>query len=312
MEELHPEAAQIIDARADASIPPFRSLSPTGLRNLVRRTRTTSEDPPAIDSIDEYRVSGPNGDVPVRTYDPTRETDTPAVVYFHGGGWVYGDLDYVDPLCRVLADRLQWPVVSVDYRLAPEHPFPTPFQDAYAGASWVAEYAESLGIDPDRVVLAGDSAGGNLATAVALRAREAPDAFRPAYQVLVYPLLEYAFDTESYSTFSEGYYVTRADLRWFWNQYIGSEIDAKNSYACPLAARSLDGLPDATVLTAGCDPLRDEGEAYATRLEDTGADVNLVRFEKMIHGFFTRVPDLDVGMDAIDVVVDDLTAALGS
>jgi Esterase/lipase len=241
-------------------------------------------------------------------YVPEREGPYPTLVYYHGGGWVIGDLDSHDETCRVLASEADCLVVSVDYRRSPEHKFPTPLEDCYTAFEWVFENAESMQIDTDSVLIGGDSAGGNLAAAVALLARdnEGPEIAR---QVLIYPVTDYGFDTPSYEENGDGGLLSRADMEWFWDHYLRDEIDGKNPYASPLQARRLEGLPPTIVITCGLDPLRDEGATYAKRLEEAGVPVTYHNYEDCIHGiaqFLADPMDLSRSRDLLGDVAADL------
>jgi acetyl esterase len=225
------------------------------------------------------------------------------LVYLHGGGWVVGSLETHDGVCRALASRTPCVVAAVDYRLAPEHRFPAAVEDAWAATAWVAEHAASIGGDPDRIAVGGDSAGGTLATACAIRARD--HGLRLALQLLVYPVTDHRFDTASYEECAEGYGLTRDAMRWYWAQYLGPD-DGSSPEASPLRAADLAGLAPAHVVTAEYDPLRDEAEAYAARLEEAGVPVRLDRCEGLIHGFL-RMPGT---IRRADAVLDDAAAAL--
>jgi acetyl esterase len=217
-----------------------------------------------------------------RVYSPETDAALPAVVYLHGGGWVVGSIESHDPLCRALAARTPAVVVSVDYRLAPEHTFPAAVDDAWAATQWVAEHAADLGADPERLVVAGDSAGGNLAAAVALRMRDA--GLPLALQVLIYPVIDADLDSSGYTRLGEGLNLTRTKMQWFWDTYLGG-ADGAHPHASPARADDLTGLAPALVLTAEYDPLADEAEAYARRLSEAGVPVTLTQYEGQIHGF---------------------------
>ncbi|MFQ5427224.1 MAG: alpha/beta hydrolase [Gaiellales bacterium] len=229
------------------------------------------------------------------------------MVYFHGGGWVIGDLDTHDGVARALANRARSVVVSVDYRLAPEHPFPASIDDAWAATAWVAEHGPQ-GIDRDRLAVGGDSAGGNLAAIVARRARERDLDLR--FQLLVYPVTDFDLGTRSYLDYAEGCGLSRDAMRWFWDLYVPSEQSRASPDASPLRARDVTGLPPALVQTAEFDVLRDEGEAYAARLEEAGVPVTLTRYDGLIHGFIRMPGVLDRASDALDEAAAALRAAL--
>lgn len=239
----------------------------------------------------------------VRVYIPDGPPPFPLVVYFHGGGWVSGDLAMHDGTCRRIANRAQCVVVNVDYRLAPEHRFPAAVDDARRAVCWAQEHADALLADPRRLAVAGTSAGGNLAAAVALRARDegGPDI---SLQVLVYPVVDATMSSASYRTLATGYLLDREMMEWFWEQYVPEPDDRLHPWASPLHATSLAGLPAAVVVTAEFDPLRDEGEAYAARLADAGVPVLARRYDGQIHSFFGYP---DVIADA-DRAISDISA----
>ena len=253
----------------------------------------------SIARIENRTVPGPAGQIPVRIYTPVGTAPFPVLVYFHGGGWVIGNLDTHDGICRSLANRVGCLVVSVDYRLAPEHPFPAAPEDCYAATRWLAEHAGSLGGDKGRIAVGGDSAGGNLAAVVALMARDRGGP-KLAFQLLVYPATDTDFETRSYRENSEGYFLTRADMVWFWNHYAPRDEDRRNPYAAPLRAASLRGLPPALVITAEFDPLCDDGNAYAARLREDGVPVRLSQQDGLIHGFFQMGAVIDRGRASVD------------
>lgn len=289
-------------------------MSPAEARAAAQGFRALAGEPEPVADVIDRTFPGPASPVPVRIYTPNG-TPTgasggpfPCLVYYHGGGWVFGDLDGVDSICRAVANRAGCKVVSVDYRLAPEHKFPAPFDDCYAALKWVANHGSEIGVDARRLAVGGDSAGGNLAAAVTIKARdERGPAIR--HQVLVYPVTNHDFGTASYSSNAEGYLLTRAMMRWFWNHYLSSAEDGRNPCASPLIAQSLADLPPALVLTAEFDPLRDEGEAYAARLENAGVNVRLKRYEGLIHGFWQMPGVFPIALDAAADVASDLRAA---
>ena len=265
-------------------------------RFLIEHPLPRPEQPIAVGSVTDTTIPGPKGEIPVRIYRPDADRAMgdrpPIVVYFHGGGWVIGDLDGHDPSCRAITAQAGVIVMSVDYRLAPEHRYPAAADDAYAATAWAAEHAAELGGDPSRLVVAGDSAGGNLAAVTALRAR---DSGGPALalQVLIYPVTDVGQDTGSYQENAEGFFLTAAHMRWYWGCYLGPGGDGRGPYASPLRAVNLGGLPPAVVLTADCDPLRDEGNAYAERLRAAGVPVTANCYPGMFHGFFRLSDVLD-------------------
>ncbi|MFP8878133.1 MAG: alpha/beta hydrolase, partial [Myxococcota bacterium] len=264
---LDPQARFVLDQLEAVGMPDFANVDPETARNLTSAGIIPSTE--AVAAIDDRTIPGPDGEIPVRIYTPEGTGPFAVLVFFHGGGWVICGLDSHDGICRTLANKVGCVVVSVDYRLAPEHPFPAAPEDCFAATTWVAANAASIGADPDRIAIGGDSAGGNLAAAVALMAREHGG---PAlcHQMLVYPVTNHSFDTPSYTDNAEGYLLSRNAMRWFWGHYLSSDADGDNPLASVLRVEDLSGLPPAHVVTAEFDPLRDEGEAYASRLRDAG------------------------------------------
>ena len=308
---LTAQTRAVLDQLAAAGIPPTSTLTPAEAREASAQRRALN--PPRAEPVahvEDREVAGPDGRIPVRIYTPDVRPPLAVEVYFHGGGWVVGDLDSHDHVCRAIANRAGCVVVSVDYRLAPEARFPAALDDAYAATRWVSEHADELGVDANRLAVAGDSAGGNLAAAVTLRARDrgAPPI---ALQVLVYPVTDGGCDTGSYEEFADGFSLARADMQWFWDHYLGDQ-DRLQPLASPLRAADLRGLPPALVITAGNDPLRDEGEAYAARLRDAGVPTTLARYDGVIHGFFGMFGVVDESEQAIDQVAHALRTELGA
>jgi acetyl esterase len=265
--------------------------------------------PDEVDEVVDLLIPGPSGTIRVRVYRPLSTELLPAAVYFHGGGWVVGTIESHDPVCRALTNRAPCVVVSVDYRLAPEAPYPAAVEDCWAATRWVAQEALKLGADPGRVVVAGDSAGGNLAAAVALRARDR--GLPLALQVLIYPVTDFDLDSESYTRLAEGLNLTRAKMEWYWGLYLNG-ADGLHPEASPLRAPDLGGVAPALVQVAEHDPLLSEGEAYAVRLAEAGVPVTLTRYDGMIHGFI-RMPALvaeaDFSLAEVASKVHDLEPA---
>ncbi len=261
----------------------------------------------ALARTEDLAIPGPTGEIPVRLYAPEADGPLPVLVYFHGGGFVIGDLDTHDGTCRELARGAECMVVSVDYRLAPEHPFPAAPEDCYAATTWLSEHAADWGGDPARLAVGGDSAGGNLAAVVALMARNrGGPALR--HQLLIYPVTDCGFATASYRENADGYMLTRPLMEWFWNHYLADPDAGSNELASPLRAPNLADLPEATVITAEFDPLRDEGEAYAQRLSEAGVKTQLTRYDGVFHGFF----GMGAAIDKATQAVDEACAALRS
>ena len=312
MPPLHPEAQAVLDAMAAAGVVPLGTLGPAESRAASIARRAPARRPEPIHHSEDRSIPGPGGPLPVRVYRPSAAGGLPVLVWFHGGGWVLGDLDMSDLTLRKIANRAQCAVVSVDYRLAPEHRFPAAVEDAFAATRWVVEHAEALGVDARRVAVGGDSAGGNLAAVVALLARERGGP-RLAHQALIYPVTDCNFTTDSYRENAEGYFLTTLSMRWFWGHYLGDapgHAAAGDDWrASPLRATSLAGLPSAHVLTAEFDPLRDEGEAYASRLREAGVPVTHTRYDGLVHGFFYLTEAIADGERAVTEVAAELRAA---
>jgi acetyl esterase len=249
--------------------------------------------------VENRTIPGPAQPIPVRVYWPSAGKNLPALVYYHGGGWVFGTLDSVDRTLRSLANASGCVVISVDYRLAPEHQFPAAVEDADAALRYVAEHSDEFGIDRNRIAVGGDSAGGNLATVVCLMARDR-GGLKVAFQLMVYPVTDYNDDRPSSREFAEGYLLTKALMDYFWRHYLPSPEDGQHPHASPLKAKSLAGLPPAIVITAECDPIRDQGEAYAQRLKESGVPVELKRYDGAIHAFFNLAGVVDSGRQAIE------------
>lgn len=288
---LDPEAKAFLDAVRLANRPEYSTMTPAQARDLYKQTRgAVTPTPPEVSEIDNIAAPGPHGPIPLRYYRPAgidRKAVLPVLVFFHGGGWVIGDLDTHDVVCRTLANEGRCAVVSVDYHMGPEAKFPAAVDDAYAATAWVAGEAKYLRIDPARLAVGGDSAGGNLAAVVCLVARERGGVPRIAYQLLAYPATDMHMTTASHAKFGEGHLLTRDAMDWFQAQYLNGPADRTDWRASPLLAPSLKGLPPAYVMVAGNDPLRDEGEAYALALKKAGVPVAFREFEGQIHGFIT-------------------------
>ena len=307
MTYIDPQVKFVLEQLEAAGGPPLHTLTPEQARlaiNLGPLTGPMGD----VEKVENRTIPGGDGDIPIRIYTPKGEGPFPALVYFHGGGWVIGNLDTVDASCSQLASLAECVVVSVDYRLAPEHKFPAAADDAYAAVKWVIENASLIQINASKVAVGGDSAGGNLAAVVALMAKDRKD-LSICYQMLIYPATNYAFDTASYAENADGYFLTKDTIVWFWNHYLNDEQDGKSPYASPLLATDLSGLPPALVITAELDPLRDEGEAYAERLQAAHVPVEFRRYEGMIHGFYWMAGVIDQGKNAMQQSADALKRA---
>lgn len=295
-----------------SELPPIYTLSLDAARGGYRQYLSIEERIASVSSTQDEQIPGPDGDVPVRVYEPHGAGPHPALVWFHGGGFVLGSVDGYDTVCRVLCERLGAVVVSVDYRLAPEHPFPAGVSDCYAATEWAAERVGGFGGDPDRLVVAGDSAGGNLAAAVSQMARDR-DGPEIDHQVLLYPTTTYQYEFDADGEVDEDLFLTPPDLEWSWDLYLERDVEGMNPYASPLQARTLEGLPSATVITCSHDPLHDEGVAYAERLAGDGVAVRHVNYDEMIHSFFTLLaePRIDQAWNAVEKIEADLEEAVG-
>ena len=303
---LDHDAQTLLDMVRAANRPAFETVGAAEARLLYLAGRKVlAPEPMPVAEARDLTAPGPEGPIPLRLYRPSADAVLPVLVFFHGGGWVVGDIETHDTVCRHLANRAECAVVSVDYRLAPEHKFPAAVDDAYAATAWVADNPAVLGADPARLAVGGDSAGGNLAAAVSLMARDA-SAPRICYQLLIYPATDAAMRHESIARFAEGYVLTRSTMRWFYEQYLRSPDDAADWRVSPLVAPDLAGLPPALVMTAGYDPLCDEGDAYAERLAGAGVPVEHRRFPGQIHGFVTNGKIIR----AAEAALDEAAAAL--
>lgn len=306
---LHPTARELLD-RLDGEIAPsYDVLTVEGARELSGALYAGEGEPEPVGDVQDLSIPGPDGGkLSIRVYVPDGSAPFPVLLWFHGGGFVLGGLDSHDQTCRILAAETDSVIVSVDYRLAPEHPFPAAVRDVYTAATWVENNAAAVQGDPDRLAIGGQSAGGNLAAVTALLSQNRGHPDRFDHQVLVYPVTDWSLDTDSYRENAEGYYLTRAKMAWFADLYLEYDLHAHHPFAAPLKARDLADLPPATVLTAGYDPLRDEGIAYARRLADAGVPVEHAHHPDTIHGFFVMHDDpaFPQAQQGIATVADEL------
>ena len=301
-DRLTPAARALVDKLSDQ--PVYSTLTPDEVRSLPT---LLSAAPEPVASVIERRIPGPGGALAIRVYRPVEPTAS-AIVYFHGGGWVIGSLGGADGACRALANHGGCVVISVDYRLAPETKFPGPVLDAYAAVRWVAASAAELGIDPSRVGVGGSSAGGNLAAAASLMARDRGGP-RIAFQLLVVPVADLRYGARSHDDFAVGYGLTKADMEWYASHYLARPEDADDPYAS-VARADLRGMPPAFVVTAECDPLRDDGERYAAKLREAGVPADAKRYPGMFHGFMAFPDRLPEAREALDDAGAALRAAL--
>jgi acetyl esterase len=306
---LHPQVQAMRARQAEAGGQPLYTMTVEQARaEDLRAIQAGGGDPEPVYSVVDDHIAGPGGELRVRIYHPNACGPLPALVYFFGGGWTLGTVDTSDGVCRALTNAANCVTVSVDYRLAPEHKFPAAIDDCYATTAWVAEHADALGVDPGRIAVGGDSAGGNLAAGVTLLAR---DAGGPAliHQLLVYPNTDYRSDTPSLHENNDPLMFNTTSVDWYWRQYLPSPEDGVHPLVSPLRAPDHSGLPPATVFTAEYDPLRDQGEQYAAALRTAGVPVELTRYEGMAHGFFTMSGVLDTAAVAVTHAADRLRAA---
>lgn len=280
------ERAAALAAQMEAGFPRLEDLPAAEGRRIAAQARRAVPNPTAVAEVEDRTIDGLGGPLPVRIYRATPDGVSPAVVFFHGGGFVIGNLDGHDEMCRTMCAATDTTVVSVDYRLAPEHPFPAAVDDACAALAWVARDAAALRVDPARLAVAGDSAGANLATVAARLAR---DAGGPAvrFQLLVYPVTDLHGETPSRARYgAPGYFLRASLMHWFHEQYLASPDDAHDPRVSPLHAPDLTGMPPTHLVLAGCDPLRDEGRAYGERLRAAGVPVDVHTYDGVFHGFF--------------------------
>lgn len=300
---LKPHVAAILNAMAEAGRPGLHELSPEDARAGYQMMHADLTKV-AVETVEDLDAEG----IPVRIYRPSDADNLPSIVFYHGGGWVIGDLETHDAPCRMLAQACNAVVVAVDYRLAPEAKFPGPVNDAYTALEWVASNAQALHIDPNKMAVAGDSAGANLATVMCIKSR---DEGGPSvkHQLLIYPVTDGAMDTVSYTENGEGYMLSKDTMTWFFGHY-ADVSDRQNPWVSPIRAESLAGLPSATVITAEFDPLRDEGEAYAAKLKAAGVNTLLKRFDGQVHGFFTMTDMMPEAAEAVALCASELKTAL--
>jgi acetyl esterase len=305
---LDPQAKALMDQLAAANGPKLNSLEPADARRLTAGMfRVPPERAEKVAKVEDRKIPGPAGEIPIRVYIPEGTGPFPVLVFFHGGGWVICGLDTHDGPCRALTNKAGCVTVSVDYRLAPENKFPAGVEDCFAATKWVAAHAKELNADANRLAVGGDSAGGNLSAVISQLARDAGGP-KIAFQLLIYPATEAELDTHSHKNFTD-YFLTKDDILYFWKHYLRSADDRKDPRVAPALAKSFKGLPPALIITAEFDPLRDEGESYGEKLRAAGVPVTVTRYEGMIHGFFSMYEALDKGKLAIDESAEALRKA---
>lgn len=307
---LHPQAAKFLDVIRRQDLPLIETTPIDVTRRALILASAVKMAPASLARIETRTIAGPDGDeLKVRFYWPHGPGPHAAVLYFHGGGWVLNNIETHDDVAQRMAAASNCVFISVDYRLAPEHKFPAAIEDAFTTLTWLAANAKELEIDPHRIAVCGDSAGGNIAAALCLMTR---DRLGPAiaFQVLIYPITDYDLTRPSYVENADGYFLTTSQMRWFWQQYVESPDRMREPYASPIRANSLKGVPPALILTAEFDPLRDEGEAFADALRQHGINVRLKRYDGLIHAFIKRVDQFDAAIDAINLIGETLKSEL--
>ena len=292
---VDPQLQPLLDLLTASGAPSITTLQPDVARSLMAAMRGNARDV-EVHAVSDHAAPGPAGDVPVRVYSPSGDGPFPLLVWIHGGGWVLGSVDESDPVARGLSVAADCVVASVEYRLAPEDPFPAGLEDCWAALRWCADHTDELRVAPDRIAIGGDSAGGNLAPVCAALAR---DAGTPAlcFQLLVYPVVDFDATTRSMVDNAEGYLLSREVMQWFYDHYTHPD-QRSDPRAAPLRADDLSGLPPALVITAEYDPLRDEGEAYGRRLAEAGVPTTVSRYDGMIHAFFSMTAFADRAIEA--------------
>ena len=315
MNQLHPVLAKLVARENQAlALLDLVPLCDEKLPELLRFINTVPQPPSTVTlhHIEDRIISGDQNDLTIRIYHPNDTSDLPVLMWFHGGGWVMGRLDDADDTCRKLSQRINCIVVSVDYHLAPDAKFPIAVNDCLAATQWVHDHARDIGADPARIAVGGDSAGGNLAACTALQCRD--QNLPLIFQFLLVPVIDTDFDRPSYHTFACDYGLTRADMQWFWDCYVPDPNDRHHPYVSPIHADNLSGLAPALVITAGCDPLSDEGAAYANALEKAGVPTHHQKFPGMNHGFFNKetTAPVDAIREAFDLAVQSIQSSFSS
>ena len=312
---LHPQTRALLDLMAERQIPPTHTLSVADARAYYRDRRSVTQPvAPDVAQIHDLQAAGPHGSIPVRLYRPLGVADTellPVLVYYHGGGWTIGDLDTHDTLCRELANGAGCAVVAVDYRMGPEQRFPAAVDDCLAATRWVRQHAAELHLDAARLAVGGDSAGGNLAAVVSLMARDSGD-LAVAFQLLIYPAVDQHRTAPSHAENGQGYLLTSDTMDYFTGHYIADPAQYADWRASPLLHPDLSRLPPALVITAGFDPLRDEGKAYAVALTGAGNRASYLCFDRQIHGFIVMGKVLDEANTAVAVCAAELRRVFGA
>ena len=309
---LDPQVEYVLGLVKKSPYPEFHTVSAVEAREIFETTAPAlNVRPEDVFRSEDRVIDGIDGEIPIRIYTPREPAMgelMPIIVFYHGGGFVIGSLDSYDSLCRVFANMVDCIVVSVDYRLAPEHKFPAAVDDGLEAYQWISDNAAELGGDARRMAIVGDSAGGNVTAVTAIGIRDEGD-IPPLLQVLIYPVVSGAPETRSHHEFAEGFMLTRADILWFYDNYLPRPEDAVDPRFAPLLEEDLSGLAPALVIVAEYDPLRDEGIAYAEHMHEAGVEVALANYDGMVHGFLSIADAVDMGKAAIDQVTTALRTA---
>jgi acetyl esterase len=310
---MKPQLVELLEAMKALGLKPMHELSPTDARiQMAETAKARNVDVIEVGSVEDTTIPGPAGEIPIRTYRPAQAAGKlGALVYYHGGGHVIGSLDSHDGACRAICREAGIVVMSVDYRMGPEAKFPAAVDDCYAATKWLSDNADKMGVKADKIAVGGDSAGGNLALVMSLMARDSGDDLSIAFQLLVYPVMDYTGGTPTYETYGRGYGPLMADsIPWFREHYLNSDEDLLDWRASPARAQTFAGLPQTLLITAQCDILAHEGQACGARLAADGVDCEHVDYEGMIHAFFSMAPLLDDSIAAQSLAADRLKAAL--
>ena len=306
---LNQEIVEYLEKRASSGLPEIWEAPVFTLRKNLENRPNLSGEPENIYEVEHRFIAGPTAELPIRIYRPHWHKPLPALIYFIGGGWVLNSLDIYEQALRSLANKGQFIVIAVNYQKAPEHPFPIPFDDCYETLLWVRDRADSLGIDINQIGVAGDSAGGNLAAAVSLKARDTGD-LKLAFQALIYPCLDPEMNYESAKVNGTGYGLSTKSMQTFWNLYLSKKTDLKDPYASPVKAKNLSGVAPAIIITAEFDPLLDDGYNYAQMLKRDGVQTIYYEYPGMIHGFFSLAGVTPVAIEAQQRLADEINALL--
>ncbi|WP_299787484.1 alpha/beta hydrolase [uncultured Shewanella sp.] len=314
---LDPKVETFLQEVRDSGAPAYEDMTPAESRReelAALASSTPSREPETVAAVEHRFIPGPTADLPIRIYRPQGCEDRtelqPGLIFIHGSGWVVSNIETNDSFSRALANRTGSVVIAINYQKAPEHKFPIPMDDCYASTKWVFEYAAHLGLDVNRIGILGDSAGGNLAAAVCLRLRDETGP-KLAYQALVYPAVQYGWNTPSAIANAEGYLLQRASMKYYWHHYMRSEADAKNPYCSPMGAADHSGLPPTFIYTAQYDPLCDDGCLYAQKLQECGVPVKYRMYDGVIHGFIKMLGVFDQADDFLDEISEDLNSVIG-